>query len=230
MTHAEREAEVQRVLSAFKLDPFVIMGLSYEPTVREITRKYRKLSIMCHPDKARPETREAAGIAFARLAEAKKHLLDPEKRENLRQTVEECTAKVKADREAKEKAAERDYRKKNPNSTAKIRIQWPTPIEKAIQAEVKDILTFAEWRRRSYIKHAAEQEGQAEREKEAKQRELAERKKDTEDWEKNRTKRVSNWRQFQKGGRKRKRLPTKRSSAAATDRVVRPKPASKPNF
>jgi len=50
-----RELEVERVLAAFKLNPYSILGFSPSagafPTIEEIKKRYRQRSLLIHPDK-----------------------------------------------------------------------------------------------------------------------------------------------------------------------------------
>lgn len=45
----DRDNEVIRILSAFKLNPFEQLGVYFDATPEEIRRAYRKLSLLVHP-------------------------------------------------------------------------------------------------------------------------------------------------------------------------------------
>ncbi len=45
----DRDNEVIRILSAFKLNPFEQLGVYFNSTPEDIRRAYRKLSLLVHP-------------------------------------------------------------------------------------------------------------------------------------------------------------------------------------
>ncbi len=54
----DRDNEVNRILGAFKLNPFEQMGLRFDATLDEAKRQYRKTSLL-----VRSETRPLTGFA-----------------------------------------------------------------------------------------------------------------------------------------------------------------------
>ncbi|PIL35582.1 hypothetical protein GSI_02310 [Ganoderma sinense ZZ0214-1] len=79
-TAFQREMEVERILKAFKLNPYDVLDLGEEATPEEIKKKYRQLSLFIHPDKT-PHPR--APDAFDLLKKAESDLSDKTKREEL---------------------------------------------------------------------------------------------------------------------------------------------------
>jgi hypothetical protein len=75
---AAREAAVRlqlnRVLSALKIDPWDVLDLPYTATDSESARAYRNLSLQCHPDKVDGSLKEDAQAAFSKLAQAKEDI------------------------------------------------------------------------------------------------------------------------------------------------------------
>jgi DnaJ family protein C protein 8 len=49
----DRDNEVNRILWAFKLNPFEKLNLRFDATPEDVKRQYRKLSLMVHPDKCK---------------------------------------------------------------------------------------------------------------------------------------------------------------------------------
>ena len=47
------EMEIDRILDAFKLNPYEIMEVPLEADNKEITKLYRKKSLLIHPDKVK---------------------------------------------------------------------------------------------------------------------------------------------------------------------------------
>ena len=99
-----RELEVERVLAAFKLNPYSILGFSPSagafPTIEEIKKRYRQRSLLIHPDKIKhPRGVEAfdllkkvrlLGPGQRLTGQASTELEDEKKRKDLDQVV--CVA------------------------------------------------------------------------------------------------------------------------------------------
>lgn len=80
VSEVERDNEVLRILSCFKLNPFEHLNLPFDSSPDDVKKQYRKLSLMVHPDKCKhPQAKEA----FGALAKAQQLLLDPKEREYL---------------------------------------------------------------------------------------------------------------------------------------------------
>jgi len=91
----ERETEVTRVLGSFKLNPFQILAIHSKATPKDISRKFRRLSLLCHPDKAKGDSqRERAEKAFALLSRSQKILLDEEQMLVMRELLDQAHKKV----------------------------------------------------------------------------------------------------------------------------------------
>eukprot|EP00897_Mesotaenium_endlicherianum_P002046 jgi/Mesen1/186/ME1136481C07560 len=70
VSEVERDNEVARILSCFKLNPFEHLNLAFDSDIDEVKRQYRKLSLLVHPDKCKhPQAKEAfAGELLSRTA------------------------------------------------------------------------------------------------------------------------------------------------------------------
>ena len=68
-----RDAEVERILQCFKLNPFEHLNVRFDATDDDINKKFRQISLMVHPDKC---THPKAKEAFEALGEARKFLND----------------------------------------------------------------------------------------------------------------------------------------------------------
>jgi hypothetical protein len=66
--------QLNRVLSALKIDPWDVLNVPYTATESEIAKAYRNLSLSCHPDKVSLALKDDAQSAFAKLAQAKQDL------------------------------------------------------------------------------------------------------------------------------------------------------------
>ncbi|PWN49646.1 DnaJ-domain-containing protein [Violaceomyces palustris] len=79
-----QQLEIDRILKAFKLNPYDVLEVPIEADSKEIQKIYRKKSLLIHPDKVKDER---AVEAFDLLKKASSHLLDEEKRKTLDETV-----------------------------------------------------------------------------------------------------------------------------------------------
>ncbi|KAF6156022.1 hypothetical protein GIB67_035379 [Kingdonia uniflora] len=62
VSEVERENEVLRILSCFKLNAFEYLNLPFHSSPDDVKKQYRKLSLMVHPDKCKhPQAKEAFG-------------------------------------------------------------------------------------------------------------------------------------------------------------------------
>ncbi|CAG8619839.1 3410_t:CDS:2 [Acaulospora colombiana] len=83
----QKDQEVERILTAFKLNPFDILDLAPDCTEKDIKNAYRKKSLLIHPDKTKhPKAQEA----FALLKKAEMELSNEKSRQFLLAIVEEA--------------------------------------------------------------------------------------------------------------------------------------------
>ena len=77
----DRDNEVNRILGAFRLNPFEQLDLPFDATEADVKRQYRKVSLMVHPDKCKhPKAQDA----FEIVGHAQKELRDADKTQELR--------------------------------------------------------------------------------------------------------------------------------------------------
>lgn len=227
----EREAKLDQVEKAFKLNPLEILELPSNATVSEVKNAYRKISLLVHPDKMRPEIKERAQKAFAKLAEAKMHLLDDAKRGALTDIIVQARNQVtvnmgKAEKE-KRKAMVRskEAHVKIMNDPMPDFTQRPE-FDAQVMAAMKEILIDQAWRQRQLMKSAHQEEKvivKARKEVEVKDEAVKQVK---EDWEKTREVRVTSWRDFQKkttSGPKKRKIQTGWEEDEGRTFVRRPK-------
>eukprot|EP01083_Nonionella_stella_P129327 392392_1 len=211
ITQVQRDSELKRIIGAFKLDPLHIMNLELHATSSEVTKQFRKLSILVHPDKYPVGRRKQAQDAFAKLQQARKDLLDEEKRKLLNDVYQTAQRKIADRHRAKKRKVGKDVDSTEPVITKIMEIE--------IRAEVKQLLIDQEWRRRQMLKMTSKLEGEAAKEAETRRSEREEREKTEQDWEGKRDQRISGWRNFnksmkKKSKKKRKRIPGMASSSS----------------
>jgi DnaJ family protein C protein 8 len=203
VSDVERDNEVMRLLSCFKLNPYEHLNLPFDSSVEEVKRQYRKISLLIHPDKCKhPNAKDA----FSALAKAQQLLLDPSEREYIVSQINlardelrsERKKRLKRDNASKIKALvdEGKYETQYEESD-EFRAKW--------KQRVRDILTEQEWRRRKLQMRISEEEGRMKKEEEETREMWKHKREDQEKWEDTRENRVTSWRDFMKGGKKAKK-------------------------
>ncbi|TFY83221.1 hypothetical protein EWM64_g787 [Hericium alpestre] len=191
----QRELEVDRILNAFKLNPYDILDLDQSVTPEGVKKKYRQLSLFIHPDKT-PNPR--APEAFDILKKAESELSERARREDLDATITQARYTVL-------KALGLPVT--TPDDSPKLTGLKPS-FKEQIRAKSKEMLIEEELRRRKAVKMNLANEGFEARKKEE---EVATRKRKAEDdakWEESREQRVGSWRTFAKDSKKKKKQKT----------------------
>ncbi|KAL2331877.1 hypothetical protein Fmac_019458 [Flemingia macrophylla] len=203
VSEVERDNEVLRILSCFKLNPFEYLNLSFDSSIDDVKKQYRKLSLMVHPDKCKhPQAKEA----FGALAKAQQLLLDQNERDYLLSQVNSAKEELRAKRK-KQLKKDTASKIKSLVEEGKYDKQYEQSDEfqQELKVKVRELLTEQEWRRRKMQMRISEEEGRLKRDEEE-QKEMWKRKREhEEEWEGTREQRVSSWRDFMKGGKKNKK-------------------------
>ncbi|KAI8374985.1 hypothetical protein EDC96DRAFT_497513 [Choanephora cucurbitarum] len=219
-SQTEKQIEIDRVLSCFKLDPFAILELPYnKPDPKSIKMAYRKKSLMIHPDKVK---HERAQDAFALLKKAESELTDETRLAFLMTVIEEARVEVLRENGHKVKTqvivnaptqnAEDGSLKASLDSKAVLdEKEYPylqtTEGQTQVKNKMKEILIEMELRRRKQLKKEMEAEGAEKRKAEEIVNERKRKAEDAKQWEASRDNRVNSWRDFQKkGGKKVKKI------------------------
>nr|KYP58711.1 DnaJ isogeny subfamily C member 8 [Cajanus cajan] len=178
VSEVERDNEVLRILSCFKLNPFEYLNLSFDSSVDDVKKQYRKLSLMVHPDKCKhPQAKEA----FGALAKAQQLLLDQNERDYLLSQVNSAKEELRAKRKKQ--------------------------LKKDTASKIKSLVEEGKYDKQYEQSNdfISEEEGRLKRDEEE-QKEMWKRKREhEEEWEGTREQRVSSWRDFMKGGKKNKK-------------------------
>ena len=177
-----QDSEISRILSAFRLDAHSVLNLQPGVPLSTITKTYRTLSLLIHPDKT---TNPSAPDAFDRLKKAQTELSDDKARARL----DECIADARflLMREHGWTVDSEELR------TEAFRREW--------REKTKFVLVEAEARRRRQVKGQLREEGremvrvEAEVEGRKRKREWEQK------WEESREGRVGSWREFAKKGK-----------------------------
>ncbi|KAI0250239.1 DnaJ-domain-containing protein [Lactifluus subvellereus] len=188
----QRELEVDRILNAFKLNPYDILDLGPSATPEDIKRKYRQLSLFIHPDKC---PHERAPEAFDVLKKAEGELGDTAKREDLDAAINQARSVL---------LKGLSLPTSTPDDHPSLRGLTP-PFKAQVRQKSKELLIEEEVRRRRAIKMNLANEGFEARKKEE---EVAAKKRKAEDearWEDTREQRVDSWRSFANTSKKKKK-------------------------
>lgn len=188
----QRELEVERILKAFKFNPYDILDLDELATPEDIKRKYRQISLFIHPDKC-PHAR--APEAFDILKKAESDLSDKAKREEFDAVITQARNMVLKALSLPTSISDSDPRL----------VGIEPPYKFRVRAQSKELLIEEEVRRRKAIKMNLANEGLEARKKDE---EVATRKRKAEEdknWEENRDQRVDSWRSFSNTNIKKKK-------------------------
>ncbi|KAK8193029.1 hypothetical protein HDK77DRAFT_181009 [Phyllosticta capitalensis] len=177
----DKDAEIDRILKAFKLDAYAVLDLKPGVPESDIKKCYRIKSLLIHPDKT---SNPSAPDAFDRLKKAQTELMDEKARERLDEAI--ADARMLLIRENKWTVDSEELK------TPEFEVQW--------REKTKHVLIDNEMRRRKQAQAAMREEGRIQKKEDD---EIAERKRKRdheEAWEKTRDKRIDSWRDFQKKG------------------------------
>jgi len=204
MKEVDRENQVNRVLGAFKLNPYEMLGIRFDASVEDVPRAYRKVSLAVHPDKC---SHPRANEAFEIIGHAQKELLDPEKKDRLDMMLQRAKDAVIRDWK---KAAKSD-----PASQVAVAVHgidsvlesWMGSDEfhEAWKMKSRDVLADIEWRKRKMTKRIAEETERAKEETKKRKEEIQEARKTEKTWEAGRENRMDSWRSFIKKKNKKKK-------------------------
>ncbi|XP_047966882.1 J domain-containing protein spf31 [Salvia hispanica] len=203
VSEVERDNEVNRILSCFKLNAFEYLNLPFTSSVDDVKRQYRKLSLLVHPDKCKhPQAKDA----FGALAKAQQLLLDQQERDYILNQVNAAREELLAKRK-KQLKKDTATKLKSLVDEGKYEQEYERSEEfqQQLKLKVRELLTDQEWRRRKMQMRISEEEGRLKKDEEE-TKEMWKRKREHEEqWEGTRENRVSSWRDFMKGGKKAKK-------------------------
>ncbi|KAH8879661.1 DnaJ-domain-containing protein [Thozetella sp. PMI_491] len=176
----DKDAEINRILGAFRLDAYAVLGLKPGITESDIKIAYRKKSLLIHPDKTKnPQAPEA----FDRLKKAQTELMDEKHRANLDEAI--ADARMLLIRENKWTVDSPELK------TDEFAKQWAD--------KTKFVLIENEQRRRRQVKAQMQEEGREQRRQDEETEQRKRKRQHEQDWEATRDQRIDSWRQFQKG-------------------------------
>lgn len=183
------EAQLERLCSREKwVNPYEVLLLGAEATDEEIKSRFKRLSLLVHPDKC-PGEEPRALQAFHIIDVACKTLLDAEKRKVYQRVMREAKERVDLERRQENRRRELRGLSKLPEDT----------VDAEVQAMCNRIFREME-ERKFHVDRTDWMESRAKRarEEDEKKREEDDQKKEMDkEWERSRDKRVNCWRTFQ---------------------------------
>ncbi|PKS07301.1 hypothetical protein jhhlp_005903 [Lomentospora prolificans] len=175
----EKDAEIERILNAFRLDAYAVLDLNPGVPESDIKLCYRKKSLLIHPDKTK---NPRAPDAFDRLRKAQTELMDEKHRARLDESI--ADARMLLIRENKWTVDSEELK------TPEFAKMW--------RAKAREVLIQDEHRRRKLAKAMMQEEGREQKRQEEEIEERKRKRQHEQDWEATRDKRIDSWRQFQK--------------------------------
>ncbi|KAL6719397.1 DnaJ subfamily C member 8 [Lecanora helva] len=177
-----KDAEIDRIIQAFKLDAYAVLDLQPGVPESEIKICYRKKSLLIHPDKT---SNPRAPDAFDRLKKAQTTLMD----EKARAHLDECIADARMLLMRARKLTIDSPEVKNPDNEFKA----------AWRKKTVEVLVDSEARRRKQVKAQMQEEGREQRRVDEEVEERKRKREHQEAWEQTREGRIGSWRDFQQG-------------------------------
>jgi DnaJ family protein C protein 8 len=176
---SSKDAEIDRILNAFRLDAYAVLDLQPGVPENDIKITYRKISLLIHPDKT---SNPRAPDAFDRLKKAQTELSDEKHRERLDEAI--ADARMLLIREKK-------WTIDNPElQSTSFKAEW--------REKTKEVLIDNEVRRRKQMKGQMQEEGRQQQKDDEEIQERKRKREHEQQWEATREKRIGSWRDFQK--------------------------------
>jgi DnaJ family protein C protein 8 len=180
----------------FNLNPFDVLQVDPETPLNEMKQKYRRMSILVHPDKNQDDV-ERSQKAFDALAKAYKTLENEEGYKRCQEIVEEAKTRVEESMKVKRKQAKKEGQTKIPEDDM-------DEFKRAVYVHTCKL--FADLER---LRQERETKDAHEKKRKAVEEEEEEVQKKTKaEWDKNyeasRSNRVESWRDWKTGSKKAK--------------------------
>lgn len=180
LTCRPQDAEIDRILKAFRLDAYAVLDLNPGVPESDIKVAYRKKSLLIHPDKTR---NPQAPDAFDRLKKAQTELMDEKHRARLDESI--ADARMLLIRENKWTVDSPELK------TADFAAKW--------RIKTREVLVDDEQRRRRQMKAQMQEEGREQKKQDEEIDERKRKRQHDQDWEATRDQRIDSWRTFSKG-------------------------------
>ncbi|GFZ43323.1 hypothetical protein JCM24511_01043 [Saitozyma sp. JCM 24511] len=181
-----KQLEVERIMKAFKLNPYDILDLPFGASEADVKKQFRKKSLLIHPDKYK---HEQGHEAFDFMKKAEGQLSEPSKRAEIDAIMTHSRTLVL------KSILGTGYSTGIADTDPRLANLTP-PFDLQIRAKAKEVLIEDELSRRRKQKLTFANEGAEKAKQEA---EVIARKRKVEDqakWEERREDRIKDWRDF----------------------------------
>jgi len=183
------------------LNPYEVLQIDPETPIEDIRRKYRRLSILVHPDKNQDDV-ERAQAAFDAVKKSYALLDDEKTRKKCEEIVEEAKGRTQQNMEEKRRKLIKENKARGlPTTGDHIKIDEDDPSKFKQSVHILTMKLFADLeRKRKQLEQKASDEAARKRETElaAEERKNAE-KEFAKNWEDSRQGRVNSWLNFASG-------------------------------
>jgi len=180
------------------LNPYDVLQIDPELPFEDVKKKYRRLSILVHPDK-NPDDRERAQAAFDAVSKAHSLLEDEKTRRKCYEIVEEARGRTGMNMEEKRRKKRKEALAKGLAATGEnIRIEEDDPIAYKHAVAILTMKLFADLerkRRETENKISSEAAKTREAQLQAEEKKTVE-KEFAKNWEESRQGRVNSWLNF----------------------------------
>jgi len=177
------------------LNPFEVLQVDPDLKVDEVKKKFRRLSILVHPDK-NPTDQERAQLAFDAVKRAWNSLEDQGTRNAAMEIVEEARGRTKMNMEEKRRRLKKEGRP--------LLLEEDDPIKFKLAVNILTMKLFADQeRKRQMSEDKISEDAKKKREKELEDEDKKARLQEFEkNWEESRQGRVDSWLSFAKANKK----------------------------
>ncbi|XP_015114840.1 dnaJ homolog subfamily C member 8 [Diachasma alloeum] len=208
------QQQIERLLrpgsSYFNLNPFEVLHIDPTTTIEEVKKKYRRMSILVHPDKNQDDA-ERAQQAFEIVNKAWKTLENEESRAKCMDVIEE--AKARTDHMIAEKKKKLKKEGKEGAAVPVLEEETEEGYSHAVWVMTMKLFADMERRRRELAMRDAEQRKRKREEELSAEAQAAMEKEWQKNFEESRQSRVDSWKAFQSGSGAAKQKKTKKLKA-----------------
>ncbi|XP_014295824.1 dnaJ homolog subfamily C member 8 [Microplitis demolitor] len=181
--------------SYFNLNPFEVLQIDPDTVIDEIKKKYRRMSILVHPDKNQDDA-DRAQQAFEIVNKAWKTLENEETRAKCMDVIEEAKARTDHMIAEKKKKLKREI-KDNTSSVPMLEEESEKGYRHAVWVMTMKLFADMERRRRELATRDAEQRKRKREEELSAEAQAAIEKEWQKNFEESRQSRVDSWKAFQ---------------------------------
>ncbi|XP_011693935.1 PREDICTED: dnaJ homolog subfamily C member 8 [Wasmannia auropunctata] len=183
--------------SYFNLNPFEVLQIDPSTAIEEIKKKYRRMSILVHPDKNQDDA-ERAQQAFEIVNKAWKTLENEETRSKCMDVIEEAKARTDHMIAEKKKKQKKEGKSENSSSTL-LEEETEEGYTHAVWVMTMKLFADMERRRRELATRDAEQRKRKREEELSAEAQAAMEREWQRNFEESRQSRVDSWKAFQSG-------------------------------